>query len=162
MKKNVQYSSPNKGKKTKHNSNPIGKNKTVQVENPDNYYKKNAQWKFHRCCLNNPLSIARDDWNIWEHKILPKLIEFQEMTWQELINTPKGRGGGSKHHNVGLDRLTEKGIKILEDSKIDCDEVFSLRLSGTERIIGLLSLGVLEILCYDPDHKFVKSKKKHT
>ena len=52
--------------------------------------------------------------------------------------------------------------KIIDNLKIECDEVFSLRLSGKERIIGFLELGVLEILCYDPGHEFIQSSKKHT
>lgn len=156
----MKYNSPSKDKKTKQYFNPKCKRNTIQSNNPDDYFKKKATWKFHRSCLNNKLSISRNNCLVWEDEILPKLIEFQEMTWAEITNIPKGRGQGSKHHNVTLDDITKEGIEILRDLKIECDEVFSLRLSGTGRIIGFLDLGILEILCYDPDHKFVRSIKK--
>lgn len=160
--KNLKYKSPKNNKQTKQNANPKCKNQTIQANNPDNYYKLNAKWKFHRYCLDNSLPISKDDWSIWENNILPKLIEFQEMTWEQIFKIPKGRGGGSKHHNVRIDKFTDKGLEIIDNLKIECDEVFSLRLSGKERIIGFLELGVLEILCYDPGHEFIQSSKKHT
>jgi hypothetical protein len=43
------------------------------------------------------------------------------------------------------------------------DEVTSLHLSGTERVVGVLEpRGVMHILWWDPDHGVCPSQKKNT
>lgn len=149
------------GKRTKQNIVSKGKRTTQQCD-PKSYYTLKASWRFHHKCKETKWSIFKDNWKVWEEKILPKLINYQTMTWTEITGASKGHGTGSQSHNVPLSGLTKEGKEEIDRLKIMCDQVFSLRLSGTERIIGVLDKGVLEILCYDDKHELVNYTKSHS
>jgi hypothetical protein len=51
---------------------------------------------------------------------------------------------------------------LRKGDQFDYDKVFSLRVGGTERIIGTFGDGIFEVLWWDPDHQFYPSYKKHT
>ncbi len=76
------------------------------------------------------------------------------MTWAEVL--------GSKHnHNVDIDRLCKAAReRLVQLKQHDLDELLSLRLSGAERIWGILSEGVRTIIWWDPDHKICPSLLK--
>lgn len=77
------------------------------------------------------------------------------MTWSGVM------GNGS--HPVPLDNLTTEAVRRLEEiGQADVDELFSLRLSGKERIWGIRDRHILKVLWWDPDHLVCPSIKKHT
>jgi hypothetical protein len=78
-----------------------------------------------------------------------KLGHFESMTWNEILVKGKKR-----NHSVSTSRLCAQAQKRLRDSgQADLDELVSLRLSGPERIWGILRQGVLAVLWWDPNHK---------
>ena len=141
-------------KKTKQEYTPVVEKKTKQEKNPGNYDSQKASWRFHRFWKKSTWPLNVNNWKDWEKEILPKLIENQELTWADIK--------GKKNHNVDLSGLTKAGEKELERLNLDIDRVFSLRLTGKKRIIGILDRGVLEIICYTPNHEFTQSNLKHT
>ncbi|RKZ46349.1 MAG: hypothetical protein DRR00_24365, partial [Candidatus Parabeggiatoa sp. nov. 3] len=52
--------------------------------------------------------------------------------------------------------------RLAEIHQDDIDELFSLRLSGKERLWGILDNHILKILWWDANHDVWPSKKKHT
>ena len=104
---------------------------------------------------------ARSDW-CWSKINGAKLLEvvqrlgaFEKMTWTEIE-----RGGS---HQVEKHRLCKAARdRLLTIQQDDVDELFSLRLTGTNRIWGIRVEGTLRILWWDPEHKVCPSPKKHT
>ena len=91
-----------------------------------------------------------------EKEILKKLGNFETRTWGE-IEGNKEEGS----HIVKVDDcpnpLVKERLKQLELD--DIDELFSLRLSGKERIFGILDGFILKFLWYDHEHKVWPTKK---
>lgn len=88
--------------------------------------------------------------------VLERLKQLESMTWAEIE-------GGTGSHYVDQGELSKEArdrlVKIEQD---DTESLFSLRVSGKERIIGIRDGSVLRILWWDPEHQVYPSKKKHT
>lgn len=122
--------------------------------NPESYLTKSPSWAFYH--------IDCDKWCIHEDfftKITDKLCSFEKMTWQEILSAPKSgyNSTGSKSHIISVEKLCREAQRRLEELHIHDDELLSLRLSGKERIFGILDMGVLRIIWYDPDHQICPS-----
>jgi hypothetical protein len=88
-------------------------------------------------------------------KVREKLAHFETMTWNEILVTGKKR-----NHSVAISQLCTQAQRRLRDSgQEDLDELVSLRLSGPERVWGILREGVLAVIWWDPDHKVCPSIK---
>lgn len=119
---------------------------------------KSFRWSFGNC--------------LWEHKgwndcgtpkffvehIISKLQELEKSTWQEISNASGGKseGHGNNNHFInGTDLPLEERRTFIELGYMrDFEKVFSLRLSGKERLIGIVDLNVFKILWYDANHEF--------
>jgi len=92
--------------------------------------------------------------------IYPKLKEFERLTWYEII-TQRNKRERSKHHSIEKEKLSKKAQERLTDLKLDdYDELFSLRLSGGERIWGIRDFNCLQILWWDPNHEVLPYELK--
>jgi len=80
------------------------------------------------------------------------------MTWNEILIR-----GGTQNHIVSVADLPAANQKRLREiGQSDIDELVSLRMSGRERIFGILNKASLRLLWWDPDHQAYPSRKKHT
>ena len=88
-------------------------------------------------------------------EILKKKKEFEKMSFEEI-----GKNGS---HNVEVEKLSLPARKRLEDiHQEDIEQLYSLRLTGKNRIWGKLNNNILRILWWDPEHQVCPSEKKHT
>lgn len=88
-------------------------------------------------------------------EIRKKLGNFETMKWGDILN--------SGSHQISLEDFFKEARDRLRDiGQDDIDELFSLRLSGKERLLGILDAEVLWILWWDPLHLSHPSLKKHT
>jgi hypothetical protein len=85
-----------------------------------------------------------------------KLAQFETMTWAE-INHPN-----TGCHSIKVKDLCNEAQKRLTDLSIIEDELFSLRLSGKERLWGIRERHVFKILWWDPMYEVYPVDKKHT
>lgn len=86
-------------------------------------------------------------------EIVPKLQNFETMTWGEINHASGGRRQGNNHHSIRVMELTSEAQKRLLDIKQDdTAEIFSFRLTGRTRIYGIRDGRVLKLLWYDPFH----------
>jgi hypothetical protein len=91
-------------------------------------------------------------------EIREKLSSFESMSWGEILTRSNG-----KHHEVAVGRIDSGARLCLDETRQgDVDSLVSLRLTGKERIWGILELGVLKVLWWDPDHSICPSQKSHT
>lgn len=147
------------GKKSKKVPN-LGSSETkkeVRHENnmPESYDKCLPSWKFH--LIDKEGNWGWDNlspeeiWDILSNKIKDK----EHINWSTL------KQSGS--HNVAVgDFIKEARDRLQEIGQADVDELFSLRLTGKQRIWGIRDRYALKILWWDPEHEVCPSPKKHT
>lgn len=142
------------GEKEIHNLDSRKKDKkTHQLSDPDSYDRLNASWRFRKLMLNHKWSISKGEWSVWENEILPKLQNFESMTWAEIKSASKSHGDGSLSHNIEIYKLCKEAQNEMRKCNWNYDTIFSLRLSGVKRIFGFMEKGVLDIVWYDENHE---------
>ena len=71
--------------------------------------------------------------------------------------------GKRSNHSVPVEQLCSQAKKRLEELRLlDLEELHSLRLSGEERIWGILTQNVITLLWWDPNHEVCPSELKNT
>lgn len=123
-------------------------------ESASNY---NPVWQFQQIDLNHPT------WG-WKclkgdivDEVFNKLKNYETMLWKEI------HANKDKNHHVSLDKLCKAAQDRLQELKLDDeDTLYRLRLTGTQRVWGVLRGHVFQILWWDPDHTVCPSPKKHT
>ncbi len=99
----------------------------------------------------------------WESEILPKLRNFETMTWSEIERQSGGKTRGTNHHPIPVSDLIPEAQRRLQELQLDdIDELFSLRLTGKARIFGIRRGRAMKILWFDFDHRICPSKKRRT
>jgi hypothetical protein len=137
------------GRNPKPKSIPLPKDQRIDSQNP--------LWSFRMLDMGGPWC-----WGVMDQqtfmRVLDRLRNLESMTWVEITNTT-----GS--HFIEMDKLNKDAISRIADLKYDdIDELYSLRITGQERIFGI-RYGrdhVLRILWWDPKHQVCPSPKKHT
>ena len=95
-------------------------------------------------------------------EIYPKMKNFESITWQELENQTFFGKGKTKtmHHWVSTARIIKEAKERLKEIKLDdYDEIYSIRLSGTNRVWGIRINNYFRILWFDFDHEICPSMK---
>ncbi len=88
-------------------------------------------------------------------EVVKKLGQFESMTWFQID------AAGS--HPIEVYKLIKVARDRLEELKLDdFDELYSLRLTGTQRLWGIRDRNVFRALWWDPEHEICPSPKKHT
>lgn len=88
-------------------------------------------------------------------QVFRKLADFESLSMTEL------RSAGS--HPVELGQLAKSARdRLAAIEKDDIDELFSLRISGRERIWCITDRNVMRVLWYDPRHEVCPALLRHT
>lgn len=123
---------------------------------PEDRAKQYPHWKFFRCDWDHSEwgwhSISTTKWL----EIVRKLANYETMSWGEIE--------GPNSHTVSVaDCPNFDTMRRLEELLLDdVDTLFSLRITGTERIFGIFDGDALLLLWYDPNHLVWPSQKKNT
>jgi len=87
--------------------------------------------------------------------VLDRLKHLETMSWAEIT--------GEDNHFIGRDRCSQGARDRLNEIHLeDIDSIYSLHVTGRQRVIGIRDRHILQILWYDPEHQVCPSKKKHT
>ena len=122
-------------------------------------------WCFSECDTDEAcgwaLHKARLTDTFWDF-VLPKLREFESMTWGEILIDAK-----KQNHSISLDGLNKAARERLAELRIEAEDVYSLRLGGRIRLYGLLIGSSYHIVWYDDNHGdndtcVCRSNLKHT
>lgn len=90
-------------------------------------------------------------------EVLAKLKDYESMQWKEIKNNI------ARDHAVEIDKLHADAKKRLQELKLDdVGQLYRLRLSGTQRVWGILDGYIFKILWWDPEHTVCPSPKKYT
>jgi hypothetical protein len=131
-------------------SNITDKKRIPFTNEPDSFYSLQPAWRFRRIDKEY-LPINEENFHIVEEK----LKNFESMTWHSILTATKSgeKSRGSMHHFVSMDKLIDAAQSRLSDMHLDeFGQLLSIRLSGKERIWGIMERGVLYLLWYDPKH----------
>jgi hypothetical protein len=121
------------------------------------YYHLRPSWRISILEMAGPYGWHACDLGKLQ-EIREKLRDFEKSTWGELIMRSNGR-----HHFIERHKLNGGARARLEAmGQEDIDAVFSLRLTGTERVFGIMEAGVLKVLWWDSDHQVCPARLQHT
>ena len=114
-------------------------------------------WQISKLEMQDPFG-----WHVLDektlHNIREKLKNFESMTIHEIFVN-----GKKFNHSVPVEDLCTKAKNRLGELKLfDLEELHSLRLSGTERIWGILTQNVIALLWWDPEHEVCPAELKNT
>lgn len=88
-------------------------------------------------------------------EVAKKLGQLESQNW------PQIDAGGS--HFIPVSNLIKDAQQRLEAIRLDdIEHLYSLRLSGKERLWGIRERHVFRALWWDPEHAICPSEKKHT
>ena len=91
--------------------------------------------------------------NVFWLDVLPKLRDFEGMNWAQIEST------GS--HEVSIRKIIPDAQRRLRGiGQADTHSIFSLRLTGTQRIWGIRFGSILKMLWWDPEHQICPSQRK--
>ncbi|OAD21029.1 hypothetical protein THIOM_003223 [Candidatus Thiomargarita nelsonii] len=141
--------------KTAYGKNPSPHWKTRPEKQPSSEQDKPV-WRLSLLDWDGPWGWRNIDAKKWQ-EILQKLGHFETRTWADIKND--GNNHAVEIQNSPNPEVPKRLIDIHLD---DIDELFSLRLSGKERVWGILEGHILKILWWDPNHEVWPSTKKHT
>ena len=136
------------------NKNPAAVSKNPRSA-PSSVNSENFRWNTKNADLCGEYGWDRVKLRILFNKIIPKLQQYETMTWGEI------EGEGS--HFINVDNCSQEARRRLREIELDdLEQLFSLRIGGRERIFGRRGGSVFYVLWWDPDHKISPSKMKHT
>lgn len=146
-----------KKKQPKTKLTPFPTKQVKIVSSPDSYNKMNPSWRISKIEMVEPYG-----WHNLDAKTLlyikDKLGNFETMTWSEILVD-----GKKFNHSVDIEDLcTEARTRLREIKQDDVDQLVSLRLTGKQRIWGILDQGIMALLWWDPEHDVCPSQLKNT
>ena len=118
------------------------------------FQSNKIRWSFSIIDMDGPFGWSKCSLFDLKKVLKPRLSNFETMTWGEIE--------GTKHHSIPVDGLSKEAQSRLSEIHYNTDDVFSLALGGTERVIGIRDRDVFKFLWWDPEHKVCPSQKKHT
>ena len=148
---------PKTGKRPKASQRPA-KSVTARVgsQSPTPSGGETVAWAFGIADLDGDWGWRTKASADWWKEILPKLQQFENMTWVEIESASGGKseGRGNNSHFVDVSKLPQRTKRRLREIQMeDVDQLFSLRLDAGRRIYGIRDGRVLKVLWYDPHHK---------
>ena len=132
--------------------------RTAYREDPGSTDSQRPIWSFRRGDWDGPWPPNSPEFG---PEVVKALAKHEGMTWAKIKQATKGRRGTSKSHSIDVATgLTDAAKKRAREINLDTDEVFSLRIDGKKRIIGVRRGATLEILWYDRNHKVARQTRK--
>lgn len=150
--------SKKKNKNIVHVENNCSKTPVIKEEK-SSYLDKNPVWSFKK------MDEHHERWSISNvsdvySSIISKLKSYEGMTWDEILKAAGGRTKGNNNHFESVDSVSKSAQERWKELKLEeYDSLFSLRLTGTNRLIGILDDGIFYIIWFDKDHEVYKVKK---
>ena len=114
-------------------------------------------WKLSRLDLEHAGSWSWDVTGEDLREIVQFLGNMERSTWNEVRGqlASSKRASHRKHHSIPVERLCSEAQRRLQDLKLDPDELFGFRLSGSRRLWGAVDDkdGAFYVVWWDPDHQ---------
>ena len=146
-----------KPKKPTSKFDPTPSKKPKAPADPSSYWHLKPSWRISILEMRDPFGWHEIGQETLD-RIRNRLVGFESMTWQEILVS-----GRKQNHSIRVYRLCTEAQKRLGELNLDDQErIYSLRVTGTERIFGFLNAGVMDVLWWDPSHSVCPALTKHT
>jgi len=139
------------------------KKESKSTYNPNSFYNQNPTWSFSKCDFDH------EDWGLCScvdmramSKILKSLNSWEYQSWNDILTATSGKRNGTRNHAISVGEIIKPAQKRLEELNLYYDELYSLRLTGAERLWGIIEGGVFRVIWYDPNHEICPSQKLYT
>lgn len=154
----------NKSKKKQPKSRKVQARKIPsKAANVDSYLQQSPVWRLSLVDHDGKWGWKAIGHTRWEKDLLPKLQDFESMSWHEIDKASGGRRQGTNSHPIDVEKLCKEAQDRLTELNInDIDQVYSLRLQGEHRVIGIRENNILKIIWFDFKHEICVSEKKNT
>lgn len=129
------------------------------IEEPQSFMRNFPVWSFKR------LDDGYSKWGLAQsgdlmNNVVLKLKSIEGMTWQDIISASGGRSHGTNNHYEDVsDLIPEAQERWNALHYDDYDKIFSLRLTGTHRLYGILEEGIFYIVWLDQNHEIYPLEK---
>lgn len=124
--------------------------------NPDQVKDERPLWRFRRFDVDGQWGRQGIELNHLFDEILTKMTHYESMTWGHIKSDHR------RNHFVRKTRLVKEAQQRLDELRITEERLFRFRLSGLERVWGIVDGAVFYLLWWDPNHEVCPSHKKHT
>jgi hypothetical protein len=147
-------------KRTK-NVQPPGK-RTRSAPEQKSFFSQKPTWSFSRCHFDHPR------WGLEFHSgkllnIVRFLSGLEGQSWSDILTSTAGRRGNTRHHPIPADEFSKEIQDVIAERKLHLfDNIYSLAMSNTERLYGVIADGVFFVVWYDPIHEIYPVQKRHT
>jgi len=136
---------------------PKSSKMATHIGNPQSYYARNPSWRVSLLEMVEPFGWHKIERGKWQ-EVISKLRNFESRTWSEILIQSK-----KQNHAIPVWKIEKSAQDRLAELNLDdIDELISLRLSGKERVWGIMYDGILKVLWWDPNHLVCKSSKKNS
>ena len=120
---------------------------------------KSPSWRFNRWDKEFPIKHEREE---AVGELLDHLSAYEKMTWGKIKLATGGKRIGTNSHYLKISDLSKAAQNRAREIKLYEDEVFSLRINGKHRLIGILEDGVFYVIWNDKEHDICASSKRNT
>jgi len=144
-------------KQAQQNIEPLSSKKPRGSALADNVEKSHFMWDTKQAEFDGLFSWKGCSHETLLTEVIPKLQACQSISWESL-----GQNGS---HQVSTNQLCKEAFARLKehiDPDGNIDRLYSLRLSGKQRIWGFRDRHMLCILWWDPEHRVCPSQLKNT
>jgi hypothetical protein len=120
------------------------------------WWSRNPAWRISKLEVTAPFGwheVSGEEL----HDIRKRLSHFESMTLHEIFVVAR-----KQNHPVPVSDLCKHARDRLVQLRMLVDQLYSLRLSGEQRVWCTLTENVLTLLWWDPKHEVCPSTKKHT
>lgn len=129
------------------------------IENPQSFYDMHPIWSF-KLLDNSYTKWGFVHTNDLYNDIIVKLKDYEGMTWGDVIKASGGRAHGNNNHYENISDLIPEAQKRWREIRLEeYDRVFSLRLTGEQRLYGVLLDGIFRIVWFDQHHEIYTTQK---
>ena len=130
--------------------------------NPDSFYDKHPVWSFSKCDLEHKKWGVLCGVGSLDGMIL-YLRQLETMKWKEILMSNSGRSNNTRNHAIKVSSIINDAQKRLRELNLDDrDELYSIAISNTERVWGILDEGIFSIVWFDRNHEICPSQKRNT
>lgn len=130
--------------------------KEVVVARSSSTIKQKPIWRFDLIDRSGKFAfdLSRPDFK--HREVLQKLMEYGNMTWDEIGRQQHDKSRKTKHHYLTFDDLSKEAIERIRIRHFDeeTDIIYSFALQNLLRIIGFRQGAEFHIVWYDPKHVF--------
>ena len=142
-----------KHKRVRWEEHPSSDKSVKIIENPDSFYDQTPVWSFSRCDFES------ERWSMCDNEdclagLMKRLKAFEGMKWRDILLDKSGRRNNTKNHSMPVSHLCREAQKRYYILKLDeYPEIYSLTVTGKQRLFGVLDDNVFSIIWFDKNHQ---------